>query len=192
MFNKVYEPYIGRHTFTITAIVLRPQSRGYVRLKSTDPYTHPIIQPNYFEELQDLNVLAEGLKTALELTSSPMFQSIGAKPFQTKNPKCHAFELYSDQYMKCMSQSYTITSYHPSGTCKMGANNDTTTVVDPELRVKGVEGLRVIDASVMPFITSGNLNAPVVAIAEKMADIIRGRVIEPFLPPLDIKKLRFG
>lgn len=188
VFSRVFEPYIGRNTFTITAIVLRPQSRGYIRLQSSDPFTHPIIEPNYFDELQDLNVLVEGLKTALRLTSGPKFESVGAKPFQTKYPDCRSLEIYSDQYLKCMAQSYTITSYHPSGTCKMGATNDETSVVDSHLKVKGVTNLRVIDASVMPSITSGNLNGPVVAIAEKMADNIRGHQMEPLLPPIDAKK----
>ena len=87
---------------------------------------------------------------------------------------CEMYPLYSRQYMKCMAQSLTSTIYHPVGTCKMGQYSDPTTVVDPELRVKGVKRLRVADGSVMPDITSGNTNAPIIMIGEKAADMIQG------------------
>ena len=82
--------------------------------------------------------------------------------------------LYSHDYMRCVAQVLTATIYHPVGTCKMGSINDRTTVVDPELRVKGVKRLRVADGSIMPKIVSGNTNAPIIMIGEKAADIIKG------------------
>lgn len=87
---------------------------------------------------------------------------------------CEMYPIYSRPYMKCMAQTLTGTIYHPVGTCKMGAIHDPTTVVDPELRVKGVRRLRVADGSVMPTITSGNTNAPIIMIGEKASDLIRG------------------
>ena len=87
---------------------------------------------------------------------------------------CEMHPIYSRLYMQCMAQTLTSTIYHPVGTCKMGLIDDITTVVDPELRVKGIKRLRIVDGSVMPVITSGNTNAPIIMIGEKAADIIQG------------------
>ena len=89
------------------------------------------------------------------------------------------YPIYSRPYMKCMAQTLTSTIYHPVGTCKMGPIEDPTTVVDPQLRVKGVKRLRVADGSVMPTITSGNTNAPIIMIGEKAADMIQGILHTP-------------
>jgi choline dehydrogenase-like flavoprotein len=184
LFDQVFRPYIGFDTMTIYPTLLRPKSRGFVRLKSNDPKDAPLIDPKYFDNDQDLNVLVDSIKIAINLSLTPALQKYGAKLFQTKYPGCESLKLYSDDYLRCILQTYCVTIYHPVGTCKMGAQNDFTAVVDPHLRVKGVTGLRVVDSSIMPTIVSGNINAPTVAIAEKIADNMRGRRIVPFRPPM--------
>ncbi|CAL1288541.1 unnamed protein product [Larinioides sclopetarius] len=100
-------------------------------------------------------------------------KKVGAKPFKTVFPGCEQFYGNEDSYFTCIARAAVVTIFHPVGTAKMGDPRDPTTVVDPQLRVKGIKGLRVVDASVMPTITSGNTNAPTIMIAEKAADIIK-------------------
>ncbi|CAG2171000.1 unnamed protein product [Oppiella nova] len=184
VWTQVYKPYVGLHTFTILPIVLRPRSRGWIRLETADPYAQPLIEPNIFDSDQDLNVLVEGMKLALKVAKTPALRAYNAQPFQTTFPGCEGLELYSEPYLRCMARVYTITSWHPSGTCKMGFKTDPSAVVDPMGRVFGVRGLRVVDASVMPNVVSGNTNAPTIMLAEKMADHVKGRRLKPFVPPM--------
>lgn len=114
-----------------------------------------------------------------------------SKPFQKFKTRiwsrtwygCEKFRPYSDEYLECLARSYTATIYHPVGTAKMGPATDPLAVVDSQLRVYGVKGLRVIDASIMPKIVSGNTNAPIIMIGEKGADMIKGRLYAPNIPP---------
>ncbi|CAL1262821.1 unnamed protein product [Larinioides sclopetarius] len=100
-------------------------------------------------------------------------EKVGAKPFKTVFPGCEQFYGNEDSYFTCIARAAVVTIYHPVGTAKMGDPRDPTTVVDHRLRVKGIKGLRIVDASVMPTITSGNTNVPTIMIAEKAADIIK-------------------
>lgn len=126
------------------------------------------------------------MKIALALVAqSPQLQKYNATPIQTLIPGCEGYVLYSDDYLRCTAQSLTTTIWHPSGTCKMGAINDPTAVVDPQLRVIGIQGLRVVDQSVMPTVISGNTNCPTAAIAEKISDNMKGKQIIPFVPPMN-------
>ncbi|KAL3256414.1 hypothetical protein MRX96_017143 [Rhipicephalus microplus] len=103
----------------------------------------------------------------------PALQALGARVWEKPLPGCELYPFLTDEYLACVARSYTSTLYHPVGTCRMGAVNDSRTVVDPKLRVKGIDHLRVVDASIMPSVVSGNTNAPVIMIAEKAADIIQ-------------------
>ncbi|GIY53599.1 glucose dehydrogenase [Caerostris darwini] len=172
-FNAVYVPYIGKDTFTMYPVLLRPKSRGRVFLRSSNPYVKPKIDPRYFSSPLDIKKLVQGMKICLQLGLQPPFLKMGSRLFDTKFPGCEAYPLWSDLYLECVARTYTITIYHPVGTCKMGSLWDPTAVVDPHLRVKGIQGLRVVDASVMPTIVSGNTNAPVIMIAEKASDLIK-------------------
>jgi choline dehydrogenase len=182
LFDQVFKPYIGYNTMSIYPVLLRPKSKGTIRLKSIDPYDPPLMDPKYFDNKQDLNAVVEGMKIAYNLSLTPALQKYGARLFQTKYPGCESLTHYSDDYFRCIAQTYTVTIHHMVGTCKMGDDSDA--VVDSQLRVKGVKGLRVVDSSVMPTIVSGNTNAPTVAVAEKIADNMKGRRIVPFRPPM--------
>ena len=173
IWEEYYEPLAFTDTWQIIPVLLRPLSRGTIRLHSTDPYDHPIIDPQYFSNPHDLDVLVEGLKISLSLGKTEEFRRLGTRFYDKPFPGCESFILWSDPYWQCFIRQYSATIFHPVGTCKMGPYNDGTNVVDPQLRVYGVSNLRVVDGSIMPTIVSGNTNAPIIMIAEKAADMIK-------------------
>ncbi|XP_025092328.1 glucose dehydrogenase [FAD, quinone]-like isoform X1 [Pomacea canaliculata] len=156
--------------------LLHSLSVGSVRLRSGNPVDDPVIDPHYLERPEDVEVILYGIKVCKELVNTSALRKFGAeladKPVRACADK-HAPD--SDDYWRCAIRYSVSTSFHITGTCKMGDVTDNTTVVDSQLRVKGIRSLRVVDASIMPTIVSGNTNAAVIMIAEKAADIIRGR-----------------
>ena len=150
------------HGFALGACVLRPRSRGYVALGSPDPTAKPLIVHNYLQEPEDVASMVAGVRMCLEICATQPLA--GYEPQMLVGPASA-----SDEDILASARANMQTLYHPVGTCAMGA------VVDTELRVQAVEGLRVVDASVMPSVPSGNTNAPVIALAERAADLIRGR-----------------
>ena len=173
VWNAYYKPIADTDTWQVIPMLLRPQSTGTIRLKSTDPKEKPLIDPQYFSKVQDLNVLIEGTKIGLALSQTKPFQELGTKFYSKPFPGCEGYTLWTDDYWGCFIRHYSATIYHYSGTCKMGPSSDPTAVVDPRLRVYGIKGLRVVDASIMPNVVSGNTNAPVIMIAEKASDMIK-------------------
>ena len=150
--------------FTASLCPLRPESRGEIRLRSADPTAAPLIQPNYLDTENDRHSAIEALKLSREICShGPLSEVI----IEEHAPGPGAI---TDAQLLNYVRQTASTVFHPVGTCRMGADPDA--VVDPQLRLKGIEGLRVVDASIMPEITSGNTNAPVVMIAEKASDMI--------------------
>lgn len=154
---------------TIASWQQRPDSIGYVRIKSADPFAHPVIQPNYLAAESDRHVLLAGMKLARRLLGSrPLSQYYDREEFP-------GAKVQSDDELLGAAKQRGTTTFHLMGTCRMAPDSDPTAVVDDQLRVRGVQGLRVVDASIMPTMPSANLNASVLMIAEKASDMIRGR-----------------
>ncbi len=158
---------ISRAGATINPCVVKPRSRGELRLKSADPKDHPIMDPRYLSDPEDLRISVKGLNMARDILAQPSFSEYLEKEeaFPGKNM---TQEVELANYVKERGK----TVYHPVGTCRMG--KDDLAVVDPELRVRGVRHLRVVDNSVMPSLISGNTNATAIMIGEKAADMLRG------------------
>jgi choline dehydrogenase len=146
---------------------LRPESRGYISIKSADPLSAPIIQPNYLEAEEDRRAVREGVRQARDVFAQKSFDPYRGPELM---PGAH---IQRDDQIDAWVRRTAETIYHPVGSAKMGKDRDS--VVDPSLKVYGIEGLRVVDASVMPSLVSGNTNAPTIMIAEKAADMILGR-----------------
>jgi choline dehydrogenase len=178
VWQSLYKHQDGTHRgMYITSMLLHPKSVGTIRLRGPDPNLEPLIDPKFLHNSDDARALKEGLKLQFQLQNTECFSRIGAELSPLGLPELpgkQGSSLYSDEYLERFVRSQTLTAHHPTGTCKMGSPSDTSAVVDPELRVYGVSGLRVVDASVMPCVPSGNTSAPTIMIAEKAADLIRG------------------
>lgn len=173
LYNNVYEPINNKDAWSAIPVLLRPKSKGIIKLRSKNPFDYPLIFPNYFFDDFDMKTLVEGVKIVLAMSRTKSFQKFGSRLHNIPFPGCVKVPLYTDAYWECMIRHYSVTIYHPVGTCKMGPYWDTDAVVDPQLRVYGIKGLRVIDASIMPTLVSGNTNAPVIMIGEKGSDLIK-------------------
>ena len=154
---------------TVASWQQRPTSRGFVHARSSDPFEQPFIQPNYLAEEFDRRVLLAGMKLARRLLKTkPLEQYYDREDVPGPN-------VQSDDELLDVARQRGTTTFHPAGTCRMGPLSDPTAVVDDQLRVHGIEGLRVIDASIMPLMLSANLNAATMMIADKASDMLRGR-----------------
>ncbi|MDH5242130.1 MAG: GMC oxidoreductase, partial [Gammaproteobacteria bacterium] len=150
---------------TLGTFQVRPESRGCVHVKSGDPSTAPLIEPNYLREAVDRKLTVAGLRLIRKVAEQPDLKKF------IKREILPGSEISSDAALLEYAAETGQTSWHPIGTCRMG--NDTGAVVDPQLRVRGVDGLRVADASIMPTMVSTNTNAPSILIGEKAADLVR-------------------
>ena len=154
------------HGISCHVEVLRPCSRGTVALQSTDPLAAPLIDPQFLADERDIALLLKGAQWQQRLIESKPFDSIRGKML-------YPTRIEDTRGLEQDIRNRADTQYHPVGTCKMGSQSDAMAVVDAQLRVRGVERLRVADASIMPTVTGGNTNAPTIMIAEKCADLIR-------------------
>lgn len=153
------------HGYSCHVCLLRPHSRGSVQLASQDPLAAPLIDPNFLAERDDMDRLVRGFKLMRHILSQPALAGLGGRELAI------SAAARSDQEIEQYIRGHADTIYHPAGSCRMGPGP--TDVVDARLRVHGLQGLRVVDASIMPSLVGGNTNAPVIMIAEKAADLIR-------------------
>ncbi len=164
------------HGIWVSPCLLTPRSRGSVRLASNDPTAGPVVHNGFYTVGDDLERMVSALRVALDICVQPAIKSYCAVPFATPEDD-------SDNALRRHIARTTFAFYHPVGTCRMG--EDEEAVVDDQLRVNGLEGLRVVDASVMPVVPRGNTNAPTIALAERAADLIRfGMALAPAAAPL--------
>jgi choline dehydrogenase len=145
---------------------MRPKSRGSVTLQSADPYQAPNIDPAFFQHPDDVAVSVKGAQMGFEVLLSKAMDSFRGKPLVAVD---HRDPVALERYLRATCD----TEYHPVGTCKMGPASDAMAVVDASLKVHGLQGLRVVDASIMPNLITGNTNAPSMMIGEKAAELIR-------------------
>lgn len=165
--NKFGEPLHPFPAFTASVCNLRPTARGHVRIASPDAVQAPKITPNYLSTEEDRQVAADALRLTRRIVAAPAMQRYAPEEF-LPGPT-----FQTDAELALAAGNIGTTIFHPVGTCKMGRDDDATAVLDSQLRVRGVAGLRVIDGSVMPVITSGNPNSPIIMIADKAAGLIR-------------------
>lgn len=151
--------------FTIVSSITHPESRGSVRLRSSSPFDPPLIRVNYLQKESDMQLIVEGLKISRQLAQCDVFNEFRGEEIAP------GAEVSSDKAIRDYIRATCGTAWHPVGTCKMGI--DQMAVVDPQLKVRGIKGLRVVDASIMPTITTGNTNAPTIMIGEKAADLMK-------------------
>ena len=155
-----------KNGYSVHVCALRPESMGTIRLRSTNPNDHPLIDANYLAERKDLDTLIAGVKMGRDILAQSGLDPYRAEEFQPGPAARTDAEL--EQWIRAKAE----TIYHPVGSCKMGPATDRMAVVDDKLLVHGVEGLRVVDASIMPTLVGGNTNAPTIMIAERTAAIM--------------------
>lgn len=154
-------------------MLLHPRSSGYMKLKSTNPFHHPLFYPNFFADLRDLDTLVDGIREAIRLTEQEPFRKLGAKLYEAKVPGCESYAFNTDDYWKCYAMHLSATLHHQVGTCKMGPKSDGKSVVSPKAIVHGFENLRVADVGIIPTPPSGHTTAFSYMIGERVASFIK-------------------
>lgn len=155
---------VNKHGFSLHACVLRPESHGTVRLGSNEAAAPPVIDPNFLDDDRDIAVMRGGVRLSHRIVDAPAMRAFGPKDR-------HPIDLDSDDELDSLIRDRSDSVYHPVGTCRMGS--DTDAVVDPTLKMRGLEGLWIADASIMPKLVTGNTNAPSIMIGERCADFIK-------------------
>lgn len=155
--------------------LLQPKSKGFITLNGKEPHNAPKIHANYLEEIDDVDTLVRGMKTVHNVSTTKIFKEHEGEIVRVKLNECDKLEYASDDYWSCYVRHLTITLYHPTSTAKMGPTADSEAVVDSELNVHGIQGLRVADASIMPKVLSANTHAGTVMIGEQVSDFIKNK-----------------
>ncbi|XP_027839380.2 glucose dehydrogenase [FAD, quinone]-like [Aphis gossypii] len=172
-YDNVYGKYREHDAWGLVPILLRPLSRGRVKLRSSNPMHAPLFYAGYLTDKRDRETLIEGIKQAIAVSETPAFQKYGSRLLPIPFPGCEHEKFMSDAYWMCATGLVSTNLHHQSGTCKMGPETDPDAVVDSKLRVRGIKGLRVVDTSIMPVIPAGHTNAMAFMIGEKAADMIK-------------------
>ncbi|KAJ6636113.1 Glucose dehydrogenase [FAD, quinone] [Pseudolycoriella hygida] len=192
-YNKVYKNIMGKNTFELVPVLMRPRSRGRLSLKSTNPFHWPRLEPNFYTDRNDLVTLIEGIRLVgqsscmicplgpvsfyffqcLQIAKTRRFRELGTRFHTAPFPGCEIHPFGSDEYWECCIRKYASSLQHQVGTCKMGPSYDLDAVVNPQLQVHGVPNLRVVDGSVIPVIPAAHTNAAIFMIGEKGADMVK-------------------
>jgi choline dehydrogenase len=184
LFSAKVKSDVNKLAIIVVPLVARPESRGYLQLRSADPFEQPIIQPNYLTHQNDVKTIIDGMKWGYRLLQTDAYAAFSISAFDYKVEDCmnnytlHNDTLFSqmkipnDEYLECVARHITFVGLHYSGTCKMGLEGDPMAVVNSRLQVFGVKRLRIADASIMPNITTANTNAPTIMIGERAAQFI--------------------
>lgn len=171
-YDRVYKPLEDTDVWSVYVMQFRPKSIGKMRLADRNPYHWPKFYPNSFADRYDEDVLLHGIKEAIRISQQPAMQAIAARLHDIPFPGCEHVPFGSDDYWRCGIRQLAATLHHQVGTCKMGPVHDRTSVVSPELRVHGIQSLRVADCSIVPRPLTGHTNAVSYMIGEKLADML--------------------
>uniref|UniRef100_A0A182R106 Glucose-methanol-choline oxidoreductase N-terminal domain-containing protein n=1 Tax=Anopheles farauti TaxID=69004 RepID=A0A182R106_9DIPT len=172
-FDGYFRPIVNTRSFQYLPLLLKPYTRGKLRLKSTNPFHHPRFAYRYFEDDRDIEALVYGIREAIRVTSQEPFRRIGVELYRKQVPGCEQHPFGTHSYWRCHVMTLTATFHHQVATCKMGPPTDPEAVVDHELRVYGMRRLRVADIGVVPFPPTAHTSAIAFAIGEKAADLVR-------------------
>lgn len=167
LWNKYYNPLVGQTLAMVLPILLHPHSKGYLRLKSNNPFDSLIINPNYYSNEQDVKSMIKAIRIIQKLIETQPMKTLGAEMIPNKLPGCEKHVDNSDEYWECYIRHLTLTMYHPVGTCKFGDYNDKSTVVLKNFQVKNVENLYVVDGSIIPKSSSANPHGLISMLAYK-------------------------
>uniref|UniRef100_A0A1A9WC50 Glucose-methanol-choline oxidoreductase N-terminal domain-containing protein n=1 Tax=Glossina brevipalpis TaxID=37001 RepID=A0A1A9WC50_9MUSC len=175
IYNEVYKVLANTHQDHFTCLVMQfhPKSVGSLWLHNRDPLAWPRINPNYFQQSEDVEILLKGIKETLRIAEMPALKRIGTRLHPTILPGCENHDFGSDDYWRCSIRTLSYTLHHQVGSCRMGSETDNTTVVNSQLKVHGIHNLRVVDTSIIPFPPTAHTNAAAFMIGEKASDMIR-------------------
>ncbi|KAG6462686.1 hypothetical protein O3G_MSEX013411 [Manduca sexta] len=173
IFNAAFGSIDNTDTWSAFPMLLHPKSVGSLELKNNNPFSHPLLYGNYLTHPIDAATFVAAVRHVQALAATPPFQKFGAKIHPAQYPECRKFNFDSDEYWECAVRTLSATLHHQIATCRMGPVGDPLAVVDPELRVHGINRLRVVDSSIIPQTVSAHTHAPAVMIGEKAADMIR-------------------
>lgn len=175
IYDTVYKPLKRSRfdVFTALTMLFHPKSIGYMKLRNANPLSRPKLFHNFLQHPDDVETMLEGIKFSIRLIHTPPFQRLGARLHAIPLPPCAHIHFGSDDYWRCSIRTISSTLHHQIGTCRMGPRSDPMAVVSPELKVHGIERLRVVDTSVVPESPTGHTNAVSYMIGEKAADLIK-------------------
>ncbi|CAG9785654.1 unnamed protein product [Diatraea saccharalis] len=172
-YYKSFGSLSGVDTWSAIPMLLNPRSKGYLELRDTNPFSHPKMYGNYLTDPKDIATLREGIKYVIKLGQSEAFKRYAPQLHLPEYPTCITYAPGTDAYWDCAIRTMVVSMKHQIATCRMGPPNDPYAVVDPELRVYGIEGLRVVDSSIIPRPITAHTNTPAIMIGEKAADMIK-------------------